>query len=765
MDLNAPVRAISNEPHPYVHQRVERAQRSSDPMDLNNFLPGLQLGNGGGNGKGEKGGKGKYTSMRAMVSSFSDIGRLFKRSQRSKDSCSSQGSGGFSTEKESGIHEKEDSVVTENLTRDWHGPLAIRTKASVEIPAGEDFEDEAEAKNSLDSAVRCSELPGTSSLISGLGEREMEDKVTDSPPLSLSSTLHDYFEEELERLRGAPQPMMYVRALYANKGGHSRLSFRKGDFIRVIKRWESGWWVGERDGVRGWFPVDCCEVIEKPDVPDAKQKTGEKTFGHKPTFVIKKVEVPLSHSSPLASPISPETEDPFDWQEKTEHQRLRVGSKTYVFDEQHEIIEIHSPRKDKSHRNEKHVCSEVVNFSHVTTSPEKEVLPFTRAKRLKAHLDRTRDSRLGRGSSSLEDPNRKCSRCGKVSCVCGHGDLDHDGPKHDDYEDSDQRRCGSYRTLFTERNTGFHMLIPLCDTHGSDTQSDECEAFDEYDEAGEGDVDDFNEKDLVAFPPFTGLSSMSETGRERLDLIACIGSFNADEYERQEKGDPDVPEALEELKVSDLASTVCLDSGENQDNARLLLTLQEIVEESEIADWLEQLATLEDGLSPQVSRSPQIDQNRESDALKEAMAQTIQHINHLVHIKRSAPIEDDEENPVGQRWQDRWRDAFLESLTHLRRLIERDDDRRVNLLMDRQLKEQDLEMAEVDRRIAELKREIREQERRDRIDREAREWGCEWFDVDLDGIGDIERVQFMVGHMVAARTSWGMLSEREMSGC
>lgn len=733
MDLNnfvlpglqgQPPRPISNQPHPFVHQREEPAQRSSDPLDLNNFvLPGAQR-----NGKGErKGGKGGQRSMRAMVQWPSDLLQFFL-----------QGSAfGKRYSIREGVTGEEDPAIREKSTRNWHQPLTIRP-ASVD-GAGELLE--------VDASISCT----------GEESTEKEDKANDSPPLRTSSSIFD--SRKLDR--------------------------------------------GERDKDN--------DSPSSPSSGGGGETNGTWKIPWGTTYSIDKDEVPFYSST------TPELEGAFNWQEKRklpEYRRLRVGSKTYVFDECHEIIDIRFSRKEKIRRHEPFVCGEDVNFSHITTTSMKEVSPSSvRARSLKAHLDRTRDSRLGRGSGSTDFDTsssheyRRCYRCGKVlffSCVCAC-----DGQSH--REDSDQRtcvmkgvspstraktdsmgsvtspskeyrncsRCGKvvmlscicgffgdlnredsdrrlYSSFFTERNKGFHTLIPLPDTHSPDGQRDHPADFEECDTAEKREVDDFIEENLVTFPTFTGSPGSSQINQERLGLIAPIGSFNAVEYERQEKRDPQFSEESEASKmiVADLDPTACIDSGDNQDTPKFP-TMEEIVE---VEDWLQVLSALENGLSPWTPSTPQANDTQKRDVLDDAIAQTVQHINDLVHIRKTASFVDDEEKPRGQRWQDRWRETFLVSLAHLHRLLEQDDDRRINARIDRQLMEQELEMAEVDRRLGEMEREIREQMRR--------RW-YEWFDVDLEG--DVERevewVQCMVGHLVAARISDGMRREREWYGC
>ncbi|KAG9234777.1 cell division control protein-like protein Cdc25 [Amylocarpus encephaloides] len=67
-------------------------------------------------------------------------------------------------------------------------------------------------------------------------------------------------------LGNAPQPVMYVRALYDYEADdRTSLSFHEGDVIQVITQLESGWWDGVINGVRGWFPSNYCQVIGDPD--------------------------------------------------------------------------------------------------------------------------------------------------------------------------------------------------------------------------------------------------------------------------------------------------------------------------------------------------------------------------------------------------------------------------------------------------------------------------------------------------------------------
>ncbi|RFU31780.1 hypothetical protein B7463_g4574, partial [Scytalidium lignicola] len=79
-------------------------------------------------------------------------------------------------------------------------------------------------------------------------------------------------------LGNAPQPVMYVRALYDYEADdRTSLSFHEGDIIQVITQLESGWWDGVINGVRGWFPSNYCQVIANPDELLETRQNGHRT--------------------------------------------------------------------------------------------------------------------------------------------------------------------------------------------------------------------------------------------------------------------------------------------------------------------------------------------------------------------------------------------------------------------------------------------------------------------------------------------------------
>ncbi|XP_073435866.1 growth arrest-specific protein 7 isoform X2 [Dendrobates tinctorius] len=56
------------------------------------------------------------------------------------------------------------------------------------------------------------------------------------------------------------------RSLYAFSGEQHRqgLKFSAGELITVLQVVDGGWWEGEKDGERGWFPASYVQLLEKP---------------------------------------------------------------------------------------------------------------------------------------------------------------------------------------------------------------------------------------------------------------------------------------------------------------------------------------------------------------------------------------------------------------------------------------------------------------------------------------------------------------------
>ena len=56
----------------------------------------------------------------------------------------------------------------------------------------------------------------------------------------------------------------YCKSLYPFTGEQHQqgLSFEAGDVIKVVQAVPGGWWEGEKDGTRGWFPSSYVQVLE-----------------------------------------------------------------------------------------------------------------------------------------------------------------------------------------------------------------------------------------------------------------------------------------------------------------------------------------------------------------------------------------------------------------------------------------------------------------------------------------------------------------------
>uniref|UniRef100_A0A8C7D1P1 Growth arrest specific 7 n=1 Tax=Oncorhynchus kisutch TaxID=8019 RepID=A0A8C7D1P1_ONCKI len=57
----------------------------------------------------------------------------------------------------------------------------------------------------------------------------------------------------------------YCKSLYSFSGDQHQqgLTFEVGEIIRIVHPLPGGWWEGELDGVRGWFPSSYVQVLEK----------------------------------------------------------------------------------------------------------------------------------------------------------------------------------------------------------------------------------------------------------------------------------------------------------------------------------------------------------------------------------------------------------------------------------------------------------------------------------------------------------------------
>lgn len=56
----------------------------------------------------------------------------------------------------------------------------------------------------------------------------------------------------------------YCKSLYSFSGDQHQqgLTFEVGEIIKIVQPLPGGWWEGELDGVRGWFPASYVQVLE-----------------------------------------------------------------------------------------------------------------------------------------------------------------------------------------------------------------------------------------------------------------------------------------------------------------------------------------------------------------------------------------------------------------------------------------------------------------------------------------------------------------------
>lgn len=75
----------------------------------------------------------------------------------------------------------------------------------------------------------------------------------------------------------ADMSVSYCKSLYPFSGEQHPhgLSFDTGDVIRVLQALPGGWWEGEKDGARGWFPSSYVQVLEKPSCLKQEEEVRE----------------------------------------------------------------------------------------------------------------------------------------------------------------------------------------------------------------------------------------------------------------------------------------------------------------------------------------------------------------------------------------------------------------------------------------------------------------------------------------------------------
>ncbi|KAM4691309.1 growth arrest-specific protein 7 isoform 1-T1 [Rhinophrynus dorsalis] len=63
------------------------------------------------------------------------------------------------------------------------------------------------------------------------------------------------------------------KTLYAFSGEQHQqgLKFEAGEIIKLLQVLDGGWWEGEKDGARGWFPASYVQILEKPGMMSSQR--------------------------------------------------------------------------------------------------------------------------------------------------------------------------------------------------------------------------------------------------------------------------------------------------------------------------------------------------------------------------------------------------------------------------------------------------------------------------------------------------------------
>ncbi|KAF9221669.1 ras GEF [Gyrodon lividus] len=109
------------------------------------------------------------------------------------------------------------------------------------------------------------ESPGPSSSVSSSSLHLPDSSKESSQPtqLSLSSPINSSADETVRVQASAPEFVMALHDFVPQQQNATCLSFRAGQVIRVFNRDASGWWDGELNGQRGWFPSNYVSADER----------------------------------------------------------------------------------------------------------------------------------------------------------------------------------------------------------------------------------------------------------------------------------------------------------------------------------------------------------------------------------------------------------------------------------------------------------------------------------------------------------------------
>ena len=144
------------------------------------------------------------------------------------------------------IVEKEETTETKETSSEESTLEDTKTETPSETDIKETISDESTSEETkIETSL--SETPSDSQIVSDSKDEEY----------------FEYYNDEEAAIE--PDGTKAI-GLWDFKGEcESDLSFRKGDIVTIIRKYDNGWWEGELNGVIGDFPYNFVEVISQPE--------------------------------------------------------------------------------------------------------------------------------------------------------------------------------------------------------------------------------------------------------------------------------------------------------------------------------------------------------------------------------------------------------------------------------------------------------------------------------------------------------------------
>ncbi|CAG8974678.1 hypothetical protein HYALB_00006412 [Hymenoscyphus albidus] len=655
-DESRPVKAISNQPYPYVHQLATKARGLNGPIDLRNFMaPGAGAGgNGGGNGKKGKGKmkenglisrhaiiQGPADQMPSILGTIPGVkptkkGRL-TRIYRGSDDCVAF------------LKEGSNSTGSDEANmEDWHGSLPYRFK-SLSVNDGKTV---ASWFSSLD--------------VAKILELECENATAQNlaPPTPPSTPGNSDKKESSNE--ETPPPSSTPPSKENDEPGEQN--------------------------------------------PDSKEKEKEE----EPPFrlyinILKKDEIPLAHNTPTSSPVSPGVGSN-DWRGKPEH--LKSKSHDEKYDSRSNFLGHSWPHK-------RFMSSGVCRFYHSDSRSTAKEHKSIRATSLKRHLDTTRALRIraGMGSGFTDEHGSDGGDSSTDYDDSGYGDeetgLEDEGGKGEygvGRGDEDKVGSSSWKRTFgrpiervgeevarpvSPMKAGIAIMDPQVESPKPSrtlcefgppwrSRSDESEQKDMKNPVVSGSPKDIDSR----------LSTIAEDDEDSATLLSCPKTEeNVDQAAESESADSlDGVATLGINTLSTISDTTQFEECQDGETGR---TSSAILREVEMVS---SVLARQQIMSVKNPEQPPIPWHQ---AWTQDMLETIQHLRDLATGLETHLQAPDEPFAVNL-WRGEWNDAFLQVV----RLLERLSDHFVDACQERQLAEQEAEMRELDERESVQAREI-----------------------------------------------------------